>query len=208
MDQHMIEMFGAVLVAVVTTLIGPAILEYVKTKIPRQGKVDPIKKELEYSCIITEELEEIRALLKSDRCWVSMFHNGGHYLHNNKSMQKFSIMFESSAAGVAGVGMLFNNIPVSLFAKSVEEIVNNKHIYIPDYSDPNVATFGLKAGAEASGTNSSYAVALLDIMTDQCIGTLGIDYLKKTKLPAADLIVLNEKSQRVAGFLSNFIKSK
>ena len=30
MDQHMLEMFGAVLVAVITTLIGPVILEYVK----------------------------------------------------------------------------------------------------------------------------------------------------------------------------------
>ena len=208
MDQHMLEMFGAVLVAVITTLIGPVILEYVKAKLSRQGKVDPIKKELEYSCIIAEELEEIRALLKADRCWVSMFHNGGHYLHSNKSMQKFSIMFESSAPGVAGVGMLFNNIPVSLFSKSVEEIVTKKHIYIQDYSDPTVATFGLKAAAEASGTSSSYSVALLDIMTDQCIGTLGVDYLKKTRLHAADLIVLNEKSQRVAGFLSNFIKSK
>ncbi len=208
MDQHMIEMFGAVLVAVITTLIGPVILEYVKTKLSRQSKVDPIKKELEYSCIIAEELEEIRALLKADRCWVSMFHNGGHYLHSNKSMQKFSIMFESSAPGVAGVGMLFNNIPVSLFSKSVEEIVTKKHIYIQDYSDPTVATFGLKAAAEASGTSYSYSVALLDIITDQCIGTLGVDYLKKTRLHAADLIVLNEKSQRVAGFLSNFIKSK
>ena len=132
MDQHMIEMFGAVLVAVITTLIGPVILEYVKTKLSRQSKVDPIKKELEYSCIISEELEEIRALLKADRCWVSLFHNGGHYLHSNKSMQKFSIMFESSAPGVAGVGMLFNNIPVSLFSKSVEEIVTKKHIYIQD----------------------------------------------------------------------------
>ena len=208
MDQHMIEIFGAVLIAVITTLIGPVILEYVKVKLSRQSKVDPIKKELEYSCIIAEELEEIRALLKADRCWVSLFHNGGHYLHSNKSMQKFSIMFESSAPGVAGVGMLFSNIPVSLFSKSVDEIVTNKHIYISDYSDPTVATFGLKAGAEASGTSSSYAVALLDITNDQCIGTLGIDYLKKTKLPAADLIVLNEKSQRVAGFLSNFIKYK
>jgi hypothetical protein len=123
-------------------------------------------------------------------------------------MQKFSIMFESSAPGVAGVGMIFNNIPVSLFSKSVEEIVTNKHIYIMDYSDPTVATFGLKAAAEASGTSSSYSVALLDIITEQCIGTLGVDYLKKTRLHAADLIVLNERSQRVAGFLSNFIKSK
>ena len=208
MDQHMLEMLGAVIVAAITTLIGPVILEYVKAKLSKESKVDPIKRELEYSCVIAEELEEIRTMLKADRCWVSMFHNGGHYLHSNKSMQKFSIMFESSAPGVAGVGMLFNNIPVSLFSKSIEEIIKNKHIYISDYSDPTVSTFGLKAAAEASGTSSSYSVGLLDIMTDQCIGTLGIDYLKKNRLSAADLIILNERAQRVAGFLSNFIKAK
>lgn len=208
MDQHMIEIFGAVLIAVITTLIGPVIMVYVKANLSRKVKVDPIKKELEYSCIIAEELEEIRALLKADRCWVSMFHNGGYYLHSNKSMQKFSIMFESSAPGVAGVGMLFNNIPVSLFSKSMDEIVTNKHIYIYDFSDPSIATFGLKPAAEASGTNSSYCIALLDIISDQCIGTLGIDFLKKNKLSASDLIFLNERSQRVAGFLSTFIKSK
>ena len=72
MDQHMIEIFGAVLIAVITTLIGPVILEYVKVKLSRQSKVDPIKKELEYSCIIAEELEEIRALLKADRFFIAI----------------------------------------------------------------------------------------------------------------------------------------
>lgn len=123
-------------------------------------------------------------------------------------MQKFSVMFEASAPGVSGVGMIFNNIPVSLFSRATEEIIRNKHIYIKDYEDPTVATFGLKSGAEASGTKSSYSVGLFDIITDESIGTIGIDYLKKTKLDVPQLITLNEKAQRVAGFLSNFIRSK
>ena len=205
--QHMFEMASAVIIAVITTLIGPVIVEYVKSKLA-STPVDPIKKELEYSCIINEELESIRDEMDADRCWITMFHNGGHYLHGNKSVQKFSVMFETSAPGVAGVGMIFNNIPVSLFSKSVDEMMRSKHIYISDYSDSTVATFGLKEAATASGTRSSYSVGLFDIITDQCIGTIGIDYLDKTKLTAAQLIILNEKSQRVSGFLSNFIRSK
>ena len=207
MDQHMFEMIGAIIIAVITALVGPAVLEYLKLKMSPKGN-DPVKKELEYSCIINEELEAIREELKADRCWVTLYHNGGHFLHGKRSMQKFSVMFEASAPGVSGVGMIFNNIPVSLFSKATEEIVRNKHIYIKDYDDPTVATFGLKSGAEASGTKSSYSVGLFDIITDQTIGTIGIDYLKKTKLEVAQLIFLNEKSQRVAGFLSNFIRSK
>jgi hypothetical protein len=205
--QHMFEMASAVTIAVITTLIGPAVVEYIKSKLA-STPVDPIKKELQYSCIINDELESIREDMDADRCWITMFHNGGHYLHGNKSVQKFSVMFETSAPGVAGVGMIFNNIPVSLFSKSVDEMIKSKHIYISDYSDPTVATFGLKEAATASGTRSSYSIGLFDLITDQCIGTIGIDYLDKTKLNAAQLILLNEKSQRVAGFLSNFIRSK
>ena len=208
MDQHTIEMIGAIIIAVITALVGPAVLEYLKLKMSSGKDRDPVKKELEYSCIINEELEAIREELKADRCWVSLYHNGGHFLHGKRSMQKFSVMFESSAPGVSGVGMIFNNIPVSLFSKAVEEIVKNKHIYIKDYDDPTVATFGLKSGAEATGTKSSYSVCLFDIISDETIGTIGIDYLKKTKLEVAQLIFLNEKSQRVAGFLANFIRSK
>jgi hypothetical protein len=205
--QHMFEMASAVVIAVITTLIGPVIVEYVKSKLA-SNPIDPIKKELEYSCIINDELESIREDLDADRCWITMFHNGGHYLHGNKSVQKFSVMFETSAPGVAGVGMIFSNIPVSLFSKSIDEMIKNKHIYISDYSDATIATYGLKEAATASGTSSSYSVGLFDIISDQCIGTIGIDYLDKTKLNAAQLIILNEKSQRVAGFLANFIRSK
>ena len=157
MDQHNYEMLGAIAIAVITTLIGPVVVEYVKTKLSK-GPKDPIKRELEYSSIINDELESIRETLDADRCWVTMYHNGGHFLHGKKSMQKFSVMFETSAPGVSGIGMVFNNIPVSLFSRATEEIIKNKHIYIKDYEDPTVATFGLKSGAEATGTRSSLSL--------------------------------------------------
>ena len=208
MDQHMIEMIGTVLVAVISTLIGPSIVEYVKIRISSKPPSDPIKNELEYSCAINDELESIREELGADRCWISMFHTGGYYLHGNKSMQKFSIMFETTAPGVAGVGMIFKNIPVSLFSKSVEEIIRRKHIYIKDYQNPKVATFGLKDAATASGTMSSYAVGLFDLISGQCIGTMGVDYLDATDLSLDKISYLNEKSHSVSGFLSSFIRTK
>jgi hypothetical protein len=207
--NHIVETFLTGIAGVLTALQGPAVVEYVKAKLSKDtDKKDPIKNELEYSCIINDELELIREELSADRCWISMFHNGGHYLHGNKSMQKFSIMFETTALGVSGVGMIFKNIPVSLFSKSVEEIIKNKHIYIKDYQDPKVATFGLKEGATASGTRSSYAVGLFDLVSGQCIGTIGIDYMDSKDLSPEEIAQLNEKAQRVCGFLSSFIRTK
>ena len=96
MDQHTIEMIGAIIIAVITALVGPAVLEYLKLKMSSSKNRDPVKKELEYSCIINEELEAIREELKADRCWVSLYHNGGHFLHGKRSMQKFSVMADLS----------------------------------------------------------------------------------------------------------------
>lgn len=208
MNEHFLETIAPIFIAVFTALIGPAAVEYIKLHILGKKENDPIKEELSYSSVINEELESIRSTLKSDRCWILMYHNGGHYLHSKRSMQKFSIMFESCETGVSSVSAIFNNIPVSLYSRSTQELVNNGKVYITDYDDPTISTYGLKGNGEATGTKSSYAVALFDIMNDQCIGSLGVDYLEQTTLNEEELHTLNERSQRVAGYLSNFIKSK
>ena len=44
-----------------------------------------------------------------------------------------------------------------------------------------------------------------DIATNKCIGTIGIDYLKKNKLTKKELILLNQRAERIGGYLSNFL---
>ena len=117
-------------------------------------------------------------------------------------------MFESLGSGVSSVSSVFNNIPVSLYTASTKELLLNKHIFINDFYDPTINTFGLSGVGEATSTTSVYSIALFDIATNQCIGSLGIDYLDKTILSDTELQLLNQRVQRVAGYLSNFIKSK
>ena len=57
MDQITLQLFGTIIVALITALLGPIVVEYVKTKIKRDSKKDPVKVELEQSCIINDELE-------------------------------------------------------------------------------------------------------------------------------------------------------
>ena len=197
-----------VIVALFTTLIAPIIVEYIKNKFFAKSKPDPLINELEYSNIIVDELTDIRKQLTSDRCWIIMFHNGGHFLHSNRSMQKFSVMFESTSPGTSTVSGLFTNVPVSLYTKSVQEHITNGHIYIPDYENPSIETFGLKNMSEATGTKSSYSVALFDIATKQCIGLLGIDYIDLTYLNQLQLDELNNRASKISGYLSIFIKIK
>jgi hypothetical protein len=206
MDSHTLEMIGVIIVAVITAVLGPTIVEIVKSRLRKKGTIDPIKNEVVQSATILDELDDIRITLEGDRVWVKMYHNGGHYLLTNKSIQKFSVMYESCSPGVSNVGHIFSNIPISLYQRSTHQLMNEGHLYITDFNDPKVATYGLKGAAESTGTVSTYAVALYDIATNKCIGTIGIDYLKKNKLTKKELILLNQRAERIGGYLSNFLK--
>ena len=205
MDSHTLEMIGIIIVAVITAVLGPTIVEIVKSRLRKKVTIDPIKNEVVQSATILDELDDIRITLEGDRVWVKMYHNGGHFLLTNKSIQKFSVMYESCSPGVSNVGHIFSNIPISLYQRSTHQLMNEGHLYIPDFNDPKVATYGLKGAAESTGTVSTYAVALHDIATNKCIGTICIDYLKKNKLTKKELILLNQRAERIGGYLSNFL---
>ena len=208
MEQHTMELIGMVLVAVITALIGPAVLEYIKVKLSKPISKDIVKDDIERNLVIFDEISEIRDMLDADRIWISQFHNGGHFLHTNKSIQKFSITYEDVKPGVSSIIHLFTDIPLSLYSRSMNYIMENKHLWISDFKDDTIATYGLKSAAEATGTNASYVVGLFDIVTDKCIGTMGIDYRTKKKLTQTQKDFLIERGSRLAGYLSVYLKSK
>ena len=208
MEQHTMELIGMVLVAVITALIGPAVLEYIKVKLSKPISKDIVKDDIERNLVIFDEISEIRDMLDADRIWISQFHNGGHFLHTNKSIQKFSITYEDVKPGVSSIIHLFTDIPLSLYSRSMNYIMENKHLWISDFKDDTIATYGLKSAAEATGTNAPYVVGLFDIVTDKCIGTMGIDYRTKKKLTQTQKDFLIERGSRLAGYLSIYLKSK
>ena len=208
MEQHTMELIGMVLVAVITALVGPAVLEYVKVKLSKSTSKDIVRDDIERNIVIFDEISEIRETLDADRIWVSQFHNGGHFLHTNKSIQKFSITYEDVKPGVSSIIHLFTDIPLSLYSRAMNYIMENRHLWITDFKDETVATYGLKSAADATGTNSTYAIGLFDIATDKCIGTMGIDYRDKKKLTQTQKDFLIERGSRLAGYLSTYLKSK
>jgi hypothetical protein len=158
--------------------------------------------------LVDSQLEQLMDGLECDRIWIGQFHNGGHFLHTNKSIQKFSITYEDVKVGVSSIIHLFTDIPLSLYSRSMNHIMENKHLWISDFKDDTIATYGLKSAAEATGTNASYVIGLFDIVTDKCIGTMGIDYRTKKKLTQTQKDFLMERGSRLAGYLSVYLKSK
>ena len=204
----MIETLGIVLVAVITSIVGPILVTRVKQRLETKKRlVDPIEHEQQHCSVISEEIEEVRKLLNADRAWILLYHNGGHFLTNEKSMKKFSMMFETCKEENDSVSSTFTNIPVSLYPHSTRELLLNKQIHVKDFNDPKVATYGLKGSAMSAGTRSSYVTALFDIKTDYMLGSFGVDFKKKKALTKDQLKELNDRSQRIAGFLSIYLNN-
>ena len=204
MNQHMMEIFGSVLVALITALLGPIALIWIKKKLSKPK--DELKIELNEIEKINSEMEDILEHLECDRVWVTQIHNGGHFLHSNKSMQKFSVVYEVDAAGVSPVSRVFNNIPISLYSRFFIEIMRVRFVGICDYDDPTVATYGLKNGAEATGAKSTYISGLFDFGTGKLMGCIGIDFMEPKHIDDNKTEYFRVKSERLAGYLSNYNK--
>ena len=200
------ELLGAFL----TGVVGP-VLYLLIDKYKRQHndkKRDKVRETIANTNLINDELEEIREDFASDRVWISQFHNGGNFYPTGKSIQKFSIFYEVTKVGVSSVSHTFNNIPTSLYPKAFYHMLNDeqKGIYINDFNDPKVATYGLKGAAESVGTKSSYVIPMFTL-DEKFVGSLGIDYVgRKKKLTKDQWEHLQIKAGRIAGYLSSYLQ--
>ena len=204
--NHIMELIGAFL----TGVVGPILYLLISKHLQKQKdkNKDVVKDALASTMIVEDELEDIREEFNSDRAWISQFHNGGNFYPTGKSIQKFSIFYEVAKKGVSSVSHTFNNIPTSLYPKAFDHMLygEQKGIFVPDYNDPKVATYGLKGAAESVGTKSSYVIPLFTL-DEKFIGSLGIDFVgKKKKLTKADWEHLQIRAGRIAGYLSSHLE--
>lgn len=165
-------------IAFLTGVLGPVSLLYIKHILNKKKKIDIVAEALEIGEVVSNKIEDIKIGIKADRVWVTQFHNGGHFYPTGKSITKFSVIYESVNLGVDSIQSNFQNIPVNLFSKSLNELAKNDVIEIPDYKDVEVATYGLRYAAEETGCKSGYLFAIKSI-EGKFIGVLGLDYTKK-----------------------------
>jgi len=206
LTNHTMELIGAFLTGVVGPILYLIISKHLQNQ--KDKKKDVVKDTIKNTIIVEDELEDIREEFNSDRAWISQFHNGGNFYPTGKSIQKFSIFYEVAKKGVSSISHTFNNIPCSLYPKAFDHMLNDeqKGIFIPDYNDEKVATYGLKGAAESVGTKSAYVIPLFTL-DEKFIGSLGVDYVsKKKKLTKAEWEHLQIKAYRIAGYLSSHLE--
>lgn len=195
-------MNAEVIVAFITGVLGPISIIIVKNLLDKKSKKsDIVKDALKISELVNVKIETIKELYRADRVWVAQFHNGGNFYPTGKSMAKFSIIYETVNGSVSSIQNNFQNIPVNLFSKSINELLENNIISISDYKDETIATFGLKYIAEENGCKSSYLFAIKTI-EDKFIGALVLDYTKKkVKLSSEDINHISVDASAIGGAL-------
>lgn len=195
-------MSASIIVAFITGVLGPVLLLFIKNKLEKKPeKPDMVKDALRISELVNNKIEDIREELRADRVWIVQFHNGGHFYPTGKSMAKFSIIYEVVNGSVTSIQSNFQGIPVNLFSRSINQLLDNCIIEVPDFKDETIATFGLKYVAEESGCKSAYLFAIKTI-DEKFIGILGIDFTKrKTKLDEKSITQLKVSATSLGGVL-------
>jgi len=195
-------MSSQVIVAFITGVLGPVLLLVIKNHLDkRKVKPDIVKDALQVSELVNAKIDAIRDEFKADRVWITQFHNGGNFYPTGKSMAKFTMLYETVNGSVLSVQNNFQNIPVNLFSKSINQLLEENTIVISDFKDETVATYGLKYIADESGCKSAYLFSIKSI-DDKFIGVLGVDYVKKkTKLSTEDVNHISNHASSIGGYL-------
>lgn len=196
------EISSEVIVAFITGVVGPTSIMFLKHYLTaKKKKPDLVHETLKVSELVNSKIEHIKEEFNADRVWVTQFHNGGNFYPTGKSMAKFSVIYETVHPGVNSIQTNFHNIPVNLFSKSINELLQNDVIEIPDFKDEKIPTFGLKYVAEENGCKSGYLFAIKTI-DGRFIGTLGLDYTKrKTNLDMESINHLQVHASSLGGVL-------
>jgi hypothetical protein len=197
----------AIIVAIITALLGPLILSLIKrkwsnTKLKNKNSI--FNKVLDLNQKIDSQLENMSKELECDRIWVIQFHNGGHYFPTGKSIQKFSIFFEHCEPELPFLRQTFQNIPVSFFPKSISKTYKEGELVVHFESESEF--FDLDCFYKLYNIKSLYCIAIYDL-EDRFIGILNVSYEESEyKFTKEDWVYTRQKIGILGVLLSDLIK--
>lgn len=197
------EYIIAIIVATITSVIGPVLIERVKRKSSKQSKTKHFNDTIEYNSLIDKHLDTLQKSIECDNIWIAQFHNGGNFYPTGKSIQKFSLFHEKVSPVATSVLTTLQNIPVSFFPHTLSELHKENEILIPNTNLINHTDLELLIKLLKS--KSLYLITLKDI-NNNLIGILGISYVKsQRKLTKENWDSLQIKIGALSTIISNFL---
>jgi hypothetical protein len=196
-------MFTTIIVALITAVIGPIMVNWVKLKMEKKDNKTPMREALEASTLIDDQLETIMEELECDRIWLAQFHNGGHFYPTGKSIQKFSFFYEKTSPNIPPLQHTYQNIPVSLFPRVLSQIYKEGEISIEDVSVTK-DTYGLEYLTTQYDTKSICMIGLHSL-DDHLIGVLGISFKNPHKMERDEWVLIRQKAGAIGTLLSEYL---
>jgi hypothetical protein len=207
--ESILNIISSSLPAFLTGVLGPVAVLIVREYIIKSKRSkDPIKDAAENGEVICKLLDHILEDTGLDRVWITQFHNGGHFYPTGKSIQKFSMIYEAVSADADSIRQNFQNIPINLFSKSINRLLDYDKLIIVDYKDDETATYGLRYLAEETGCKSSYMFALKNI-DGKMIGVLSAEATKRKKeLSEESFESLKTYAAQIGIILDTYLRKK
>lgn len=170
------EIIIPVVIAIITSVVGPAIVEWVKKRRENRPK-DPLGDAIQYNEVIEQQIDGMLKELECNQIYIAQFHNGGHFYPTGKSIQKFSIFYEVTTPDAPSIKGTFQNIPASLFSKPLSILYEKGEVLVEDTSTMAI-DLGLESFCPSSVYKSVYLLTLTDL-DDRIIGVMGIYYTEE-----------------------------
>ena len=207
--ENILSIISSSLPAFLTGVLGPVLILVVRHYLTENKKTkDPIKDAAVSGEVICKILDQIIDETGLDRVWITQFHNGGHFYPTGKSIQKFSMIYEAVSTNADSIRHNFQNIPINLFSKSINRLLDYDRIIIVDYKDEETSTYGLRYLAEETGCRSSYMFALKNI-DGKMIGVLSAEATKRKKdLSDDEYDSLRAHAAQIGILLDTYLRKK
>lgn len=201
----MTEYITPIIIAFITAILGPILIEWAKVRFKPKAKKSPIQEAIELNELVDTQLDSIVETIECDRVWIAQFHNGGHFYPTGKSIQKFSFFYEKITPDTSSVQHTFQNIPVSLFPKVFSLLYKEGEIDIPDTQDHNSDCGLFQITGKEYKTKSFYMLAINDL-NNNFIGSLTISYYdKKHDITLDEWILLRQKVGAIGTILTDYL---
>jgi hypothetical protein len=192
-----------IVVALITAVIGPIIVNWVKLKMDKKDPSTPMRDALETSTLIDNQLEQVMGELECDRIWIAQFHNGGHFYPTGRSIQKFSIFYEKCTPETPNIQNTFQNIPVSLFPRVLSKVYKDNELSIEDVNEEE-DTYGLEYLTTQFNTKSVCMVGLHSL-DNHLIGVLAISFQNPHHITKDEWIYIRQKVGVIGTLLSEYL---
>jgi hypothetical protein len=195
-----------ILIAFLTAILGPIIVEWVKVKfISKKSTTDVVGESIDINEKVDIQLELLLEELECDRICIAQFHNGGHFYPTGKSIKKFSIFYERTTDKASSIKETFQNIPVSLFPKIFSYLYKDSELVIPSCSNNDLDCGIFQVKGKKYKTKSMYMLAINDL-NDNFIGSLTISYYgKEHKLTLDEWILIRQKVGAIGTILTDYL---